>query len=124
MPFSYLFMHVEKGVSKNPNNTIVIKNKEPTTGTGRSYDIGVYKNQSLLVVQKDVHVMDQIDFKLEPKLTFAVARDIEIKETFTSAEITSFKATFDLSDYPNGIDVTLTQIASSGEYMFSAAQPW
>ncbi len=110
------------GVAKNPNNTIVIKNSKPDTWTGRKFDVGVHKDNHLLVVQKGVHIRDQVDFKLEPKLTFAIARSINHGQTFTSAEITSFKETFDLSDYPNGIEVTLKQIASSGEYQFSAAQ--
>ena len=105
----------------NPNNTIVIKNTRPKTWNGRTFDIGVYKNNRLLIVQKDVKVDDQEDFQLQPKLFFAVARNIKIGQTFTSAEISSAFADYDLSDYPDGIVVTLSQAKVGGQYSFSAS---
>ncbi len=86
------------------------------------FNIGVYKDSRLLVVQPDIRILNQVDFMLQPKLTFAVARNIKIGDTFTAAEISSGKSTYDLSQYPNGIAITLTQVPGSGEYQFSAAQ--
>lgn len=104
----------------NPNGSIVIKNKPPATWSGRMFDIGVYKNGSLLVVQKDVHTGDQVDFMLQPKLFFGVVRNMVEGDVFTSLEITSTLTEFDLSNFPNGINVTLKQLPGGGKYEFTA----
>ena len=85
------------------------------------FDIGIYKDNRLLVTQPDVHVGDQVDFMLQPKLFFGVARNLQVGDTFTSLEITSALKQFDLSNFPNGIAVTLNQAPSGGEYSFSGA---
>ena len=110
---------VVKNVPDNPNNAIVIKNCRPKTWSGRMYDIGVYKSERLLVVQKDLRVMGQAVFILQPKLYFAVAHNMYVGKVFSSFEISSNMAMFDLSQYPNGIEVTLTQAPGGGEYIFS-----
>ena len=107
------------GAPTNPNGSIVIKNVPPATWSGRMFDIGVYKNGSLLVVQKDVHIGDQVDFMLKPKLYFGVVRNMVEGDVFTSLEITSSLTEFDLSDYPNGIRVSLKQLPGGGQYEFS-----
>ena len=112
-------MFIERGVPANPNNTIVIKSIPPASWSGRKYDIGVYKGGKLLVTQKDVHVGNQIDFMLQPKLYFGVVRNLKVGDVFTSLEITSSLTEFDLSDYPNGIDVTLNEAPGGGHYSFS-----
>ena len=84
------------------------------------FDIGVYKNGSLLVVQKDVHTGDQVDFMLQPKLFFGVVRNMVEGDVFTSLEITSTLTEFDLSNFPNGINVTLKQLPGGGKYEFTA----
>ena len=85
------------------------------------FDIGVYKSNHLLVTQPDVHVGDQVDFMLQPKLYFGVVRNMKVGDTFTSLEITSALTEFDLSNYPNGLDVTLAQEPGGGQYKFSGA---
>ena len=110
-----------KGLPANPNNTIVIKNKPPSAWSGRMFDVGVYKEGRLLVTQPDVHIGNQIDFMLQPKIYFGVVRNMKVGETFTSLEITSGLKMFDLSQFPNGIVVTLNQQPVGGQFSFSAA---
>ena len=83
------------------------------------FDVGVYKEGRLLVVQPDVHVGNQTDFMLQPKLYFGVVRNMNVGDTFTSLEITSSLTEFDLSSYPNGLEVTLNQEPGGGRYIFS-----
>ena len=110
---------IEAGVPSNPNNTIVIKNIPPASWSGRKFDVGIYRDNRLLVTQKDVHVGNQIDFMLQPKLYFGVVRNMHVGDVFTSLEITSSLTEFDLSDYPNGIEVTLNEAPGGGRYSFS-----
>ena len=84
------------------------------------YDVGVYKSGSLLVVQKDLRIRDQIGFMLQPKLFFGVVRNIEEGDVFTSLEIISALTEFDLSNFPNGINVTLRQLPGDGQFEFTA----
>ncbi len=104
----------------NPDDTIVVENKPPSAWCGRKFDVGVYKDGNLLVTQKDVHIGDQVDFILQPKLFFAVCRNITIGDTFTSLEITSYLVEFDLANFPQGLQVTLNETAGCGMYSFSA----
>ena len=83
------------------------------------FDVGVYKEGRLLVVQPDVHIGNQIDFMLQPKLYFGVVRNMHVGDVFTSLEITSSLTEFDLSNFPNGIEVTLNQAPGGGRYSFS-----
>ena len=71
------------------------------------------------MTQPDVHVGDQVDFMLQPKLYFGVVRNMKVGDTFTSLEITSALAEFDLSNFPNGLIVTLNQEPGGGRYSFS-----
>ena len=88
------------------------------------FDVGIYKDSHLLVTQPDVHVGNQVDFILQPKLFFGVVRNMHVGDTFTSLEITSALTEFDLSNFPNGLTVTLNQApsGSGGQYSF-AGQP-
>ncbi|XP_011404630.2 PREDICTED: cytoplasmic dynein 1 heavy chain 1-like [Amphimedon queenslandica] len=61
----------------NPNGSIVVKNLPPCTWSGRMFDVGVYKDNGLLVVEKDVHVGSQAVIMLKPKLYFAARADLE-----------------------------------------------
>ena len=120
MTFPLYYVCADKAAAANPENTIVIRNKKPKAWSGRKFDIGIYKSQKLLLVQKDVRVGDQVDFTLKPIISFAVVRNMHVGKVFTSLEITSALTEFDLSEYPNGIIVTLKQKGSSGQYEFSA----
>ena len=113
------FATTEEGVPPNPNNAVIIQNLHPSSWNGRTFDIAVYKEGRILVTQPDVHVGNQIDFMLTPKLFFGVVRNMKVGETFKSLEITSFLTEFDLSRYPNGVEITLKELGG-GKYIFSA----
>ena len=115
-------LYTGPGVEKNPNGTIVCKNNKPSTWSGRMFNVGIYKDERLLVTQEDVHIGDQVDFMLKPQLFFAVVRNMHVGQVFTSLEITSSLTPFDLSDYPNGIIVTLNEAPAGGEYTFTASK--
>ncbi len=105
----------------NPNDTIVVKNVPPRGGTwtGRKYDISLYKSGKLLVTQKDVHVGSQADIELQPKVFFGVVHNLRIGDIFTSLNITEALTEFDLSRFPGGLMVTLTQEPVGGQYTFT-----
>ena len=65
-----------------------------------------------------MHVCDQVDFTLKPKLYFAIARNILVGGTLTAVEISSSSEEYDLTEYPNGLKVTLSQLPSGGLYKF------
>ena len=104
----------------NPDAAIVVKNLKPKSWTGQKLDIGMYKSGRQLVVHKAVRVNDQVDFMLQPKLYFAVARNMYAGKAFTSLEVSSTMTLFDLSQYQYGMEVTLNQKPVSGEYSFTA----
>ena len=86
------------------------------------FDVGIYKDHLLLPTQPSVHVGDQVDFMLQPKLYLGVVRNMQVGDVFTSLEITSALTEFDLSEFPNGIVVILKQEPAGGRYSFSAQQ--
>ena len=88
------------------------------------FDVGIYKDNRLLLTQPDVHVGNQVDFMLQPKLFFGVVRNMKVGDTFTSLEITSALTEFDLSNFPNGITVTLNQAPGGGQYSFAGQPMW
>ena len=116
----YYSNYTVTGIVDNPDGTIVIQNKPPRAWNGRKFDVGIYKDGKLLVTQQDVHVGDQVDFMLQPRLYFAVCRNVMVGEIFTSLEITSYMKEFDLANYPHGMQVTLKEAAGGGKYTFSA----
>ena len=91
----------------------------PQGWTGRKYNIGLNKAGRLLVIQEGVHVGDQADFMLQPKLFFGVVRNMHVGQTFKSLEIAQSLTPFDLSEYPNGLKVTLNEEKSGGAYAFT-----
>ena len=112
-----------------PNFTTIIKiltaqslsrTTNPTPWSGGVFNVGLYKDRRLLVVEKDVRVQRQVSFLLKPELIFAVTHNGYARDrTFTAAEI-SEQSTFNLLHYLNGIVVTLKQTCGGG-YFFSAA---
>ena len=85
------------------------------------FDVRIYKENHSLVIQPDVHVGDQVDFLMQPKLYFGIVRNMHVGDTFTSLEIVSALSMFDLTKYPNGIVVTLNEQLGSGQFSFSAS---
>lgn len=106
---------------KNPDNTIVVQNEKPEKWSGRLFDIGLYKNHRLLTVYKNVDVGNQVDLMLQPKLLFAVVRNMYVGKVFTTLEMTTSMTEFDLTNYPDGLVVTLTAEGGSGEYVFTGS---
>ena len=90
----------ETGVILNPNNTIVTKNVPPVTWNGRVFDMNLYKNVGIMLAEKGVRG-SQADFMFKPKLP-----------VFTCTE-------FDLSTFPNGLQVTIAEQPGGGRYNFS-----
>lgn len=115
-----MFMYIVTGIVDNPDNAIVIENKPPSAWNGRKFDIGIYKEGKLILTHKDVHVGNQVDFMLQPRLFFAVVRNVTIGDVFTSLEIMTSMTEFDLSDYPHGMEVTLNEAPGGGQFKFSA----
>ena len=109
----------ETGVRTNPNNAVVVKNVPPFAWSGRMFDIGVYKEGRLFLIEKKVRVGNQIDFVLQPKLYFAVVHNVRVGHVFESLDITTGLTEFDLSNFPNGIEVTLSQQPGGGQYIFT-----
>ncbi len=112
-----------KGVPNNPEGAIAIKNIPPIGWSGRSYNTGIYKGGNLLVTQLDLDLNAQADFIIEPKLFFGVVRSMQVGDIFSSLDAITSLTMFDLTRYPNGINVTLTQAPGSGTYEFSAEAP-
>ena len=72
-----------------------------------------------MMSEKSVHVGSQANFMLMPKLFFGVIREMNVGDTFTVLETDSTNTEFDLSEYPNGLEVTLTEQPGGGRYSFS-----
>ncbi len=87
------------------------------------YDASLYKSGKVLVTQKDVNVGGQANLELQqPILFFGVVRNLNVGDTFTSLDITEALTEFDLSQFPNGLIVTLTQEPVGGQYTFTGGQ--
>ena len=81
--------------------------------------MNLYKNGRILMSEKNVHVGSQANFMLKPKLYFGVVREMNVGDTFTGLETDSTNTEFDLSEYPNGLEVTLSEQPGGGLYSFS-----
>lgn len=101
------------------DHTIVVKNLEPESWQGRKFDIGLYKNSRLFIKEPLVHVGDQVNFVQKPIISFAISRNMHVGKAFTAVELSSNLASFNLTEYPNGLIVTLTAEGSGEEYMFT-----
>lgn len=99
----------------------MIKNTIPDVWNGRKYDVGLFRDNQLLLVHNQLHVGNQVDFLVHPILFFAIGRNFNIGEVFTTLEFTSYSTGFDLNNYPNGMAVTLTQEAGGGKFAFTAS---
>ena len=98
----------------------MVQSKCPTTWNGRKFNVGIYKNEKLLLTHNDVHVGDQIDFVMNPILFFGIVRNMSAGDVFYSLEVMSYLQQFDLKKYPDGMEVTLTEEPTGGMYTFTA----
>ena len=105
----------------NPQNTTVVQNIKPISWSGQPFDFGLYKDGELLVTQSNVGVGSQANFQLTPMLYFGVVCDIQLGETFKSLTITQANHEVDLTQYLNGLKITLTRDDTDGNYTFEAS---
>lgn len=117
-----LLINVVKHVPKNPNNTITVKNVQPSAWSGQTFDFGIYKNGRCIATEPGVRTNSQVNFLIEPRLYFAVARNVELGPFYKSLEWSTYHSEFDLSKYPNGMIVTLIEKPGGGKYMFTATE--
>lgn len=112
----------ETGVAPNPNGSIVIKNVPPAAWSGRKFDVAIYKERHMLLQEKGLCVGMQVDFVIEPKLYFGVVSHMKVGQSFESLTSITTLTDFDLSQFPNGIEVTLNVKPGGGELYFTADQ--
>ena len=105
---------------RNDEGVIVIQNAVPSTWSGRKFNVGIYKNNKLFITQNDVHVGDRVHIKVKPVLYFAVSRNFDIGEKFMTFEVMTHVEMFDLTKFPNGMQITLTEQPAGGKYKFTA----
>ncbi len=84
------------------------------------FDCHIYKDNHSLVSQNDVHTGDSAVFLIKPILCFSVAKNIQIGQAFESSQVSTEPFKVDLSEYPNGLEVTLQQQPGGGKYFFTA----
>ncbi len=109
-------------VPANPNGEIVVRNARPPCWSGRKYDVSLYKSDSPLMIQRGVLPGDQAVLVLRPILYFGIVRNMKVGDVFPSLEIASSLMEFDITKYPNGLEVTLSQEPSGGMYVFTGTQ--
>ena len=97
-------------------------NKPPISGDqweGRAVNIGLYKGGDLFMAQANVGVGNYVEFELHQKLYFGVLVNWEdltsINEILEVSQITEI----DLTQFPNGLDITLTQESNTKKFKFS-----
>ena len=100
---------------------IVVKNTVPSCWNGRKYNIEVFRDEKLFLEMKNVNVGNQADFQVNPKVYFAVARNIKFAQSVYIGEMTSGETMFDLSKYPSGLNVYLYKTAGGGRYYFKGS---
>ena len=113
----------ESPIAHNKSNYIVVKNESGLSNwKGQYFDVLIYKNDLLFVKESQVGARCQVMVKLTPKLFFAVAGGgLKSGDTFQEDELTTISSELvDLSDYPDGVVVTLTKDLQSGSYSFTA----
>ena len=122
-------------IPKRSDGTYAILNKRPDSGPGRVVDIGLYKDDHLFMVEPSVGVGTYAELSVSNKLYFAVvvhesppgnmispaifSELIEnTKHTGTTAQITELQEV-DLNQFPDGVEVTLTQEKRTQRFIFS-----
>ena len=115
--YSICILYLDTGVI-TPNSSIVIKNIDPRSWTGRKFDVGIYKNNQPFAVHPNLEVGSQVEFTLQDKVYFGVVQNMSIGEIFQSLNQITAPTEFDLTQYPNGITVTLSESQDGGKYSF------
>ena len=116
----------------------MIYNKPPVAWSGRKLNVGLYKDDKVLLVKQDLRVGDYVELKPTNKLYFCCMGSaspthpsFDINAVFSSArrgstgdDVDFFDAEFspliqiDLHQYPNGMEVTVQENEMSGQILF------
>ena len=122
----------------NKHGVYMIYNKPPAAWSGRKLNIGLYKDEKVLIVKRDLRVGDYVELKPTNKLYFCCMESasptsprFDINAVFTNARsvnrgdsIDFFDAEFtpltkiDLHQYPNGMEVIVQENEMSGQILF------
>ncbi len=104
----------------NENGEIVIKNSIPSSWNGRKYDVGIFRDNKLLMQRKQVHVGGQAEFLVNSVIYFAVVRNVQFEEEIHIGEMTMETTTIELSKYPTGLNIYLYKTPGGGRYYFKS----
>ena len=115
-------LHTDPKAPLNAGGTIIIKNVEPKDWDGQQFNVGIYKDNRLLVLEEDIAVDSQVNITLKPVLYFAIVYNARPGEIISLDEITGESATFDLDKYPLGLEVKLTKKQPGGKYIFTGRE--
>ena len=111
------------------DGTYAILNKRPDSGPGRVVDIGLYKDDHPFIMESSVGVGTYAEMCVPNKLYFAVvvhesppenitAEHNDSAHTGTTAQVTELQEV-DLNQFPDGVEVTLTQEKRTQRFIFS-----
>ena len=119
--FGLIFSCLDSIISRS-NRLCAVFNKPPLSGDqweGRAISIGLYKGGDLFMAQPNVGVGNYVEFELHQKLYFGVLVNWEdltsIDEILEVSQITEI----DLAQFPNGLDIKLTQDSNTKRFKFS-----
>ena len=123
-----------------PNNhgVYIIYNKPPAAWSGRKLNIGLYKDEKVLIVKRNLRVGDYVELKATDKLYFsnmevesASSPGFDLNAIFENGrrgsireDIDFFDAEFtpltqiDLQNYSNGMDIIIQENELSGQILF------
>ena len=106
------------GAASLPKNLIVVKNIAPSAWSGRAYDVSLYRSGKLLGTQEHLQVGSEAVLELRPVLYFGIVLNNQMKvgDVIYPGELQA-TAEFDLSEYPEGLEVTLKQ-TSADQFSF------
>lgn len=83
----------------------------------------MYKDDDLIVVKKKLKVGNHAEFLLSNELYFGVVeKGIHHGEEFRSEGVSGSLAPVNLTNFPDGVVVTLTEKSGGGEYQFKATE--
>lgn len=105
------------------DTSISIKNCSPEMWVGRAYDVGLYKDDDLIVVKENLRVGNHAEFQLSHELLFAVVEfSLKLGEVFSVKSMLSGLTPVNLQNFVTGVVVTLTKKPGSGEFVFTTEE--
>ena len=117
----FLFILIVRGhYKRNRFGAITIINRNPKEWDGRLYNCELRKGSRIILLQPDVRTNNEAVFLLQPALKFAISRNLNIQKTFMAFEISGDEFIVNLENYPNGVEVTLTELPGGLYYNFTA----